>query len=657
MIASLQGRMRLFLLAFFLLVLTSVVATFVSIEAQKKDALVINLAGRQRMLVQQMTKDVLEIGRHGEQEDVADLQEASHTFAQTLDAFLNGGQVSYPSGSTVHVPATTQPDIRLALQQVQTTWNTVRAYLEVLTTEEPASPSFQAATQQFELLAPGLLQQADNVVQRYGSASEQKVGRLRWIQGAFFVSALLLLLGGSLVTQKSVVHPLHALGQVAERIGQGDLDTPVAVGGPQEFQSLARNFDTMRAQLKTSQEELQAWAKELEVRVAQRTQELAVLYEVSQGISSRLDIKYVLRSVTENARDLLNADVSFLCLLDDDGRALNLQAVSAPQEAVTGTTMVVQESMAGEVLAGKGAVRSGIDICTGGCGMIADPFRDSHLAAPLRVGGQVIGALCVGRATENGFSRDAARLLTKLAESAAIALENARLYAKAERVAALEERQRIAADIHDGLAQTLSYVGLKADRAMELLEMGYGKESVEEYRQIRDAVVRATQEVRRSIANLQETSLPRQALQDCLAEMVDKLNDDDGPPVDLAIAPRDPLYLARRDAEQVLRVAQEALLNARRHAQAGHLAIHLERQGNEMALTVEDDGRGFDPKAALAEGNQHFGLRVMRARANRIGGKITVDSTPEKGTRVILTWPLETKTDTGDLHPIVSRRS
>jgi len=641
--------MRLFLLAFFLLVLTSVVATFVSIEAQKKDALVINLAGRQRMLVQEMTKDVLEIGRHGGQEDVADLQEASHTFAQTLDAFLNGGQVSYPSGIIVRVPATTQPDIRSALQQIYATWDTARTYLEVVTVEDPASPSFQAATKQIERLAPGLLQQADDIVQRYGSASEQKIRRLRWIQGAFFVSALLLLLGGSLVTQKSVVYPLHALELVAERIGQGDLDTPVAVGGPQEFQFLARNFDAMRAQLKASQEELQAWAKELEVRVAHRTQELAVLYEVSQGISSRLDIKHVLRSVTENARDLLNADVSFLCLLDDEGHALNLQAISAPQEAVTGTTMSVQESLAGEVLAGKEAVRTGIDVCMGGCGMIADPFRDSHLAAPLRVGGQVIGALCVGKAAENGFSRDTARLLTKLAESAAIALENARLYAQAERVAALEERQRIAADIHDGLAQTLSYVGLKADRAVELVESGRGKESVEEYQQIRDAVARATQEVRRSIANLQETSLPRQALQDCLAEMVDKFNHDDGPPVYLAITSQEPLYLARGDAEQVLRVAQEALLNARRHAQADHLAIHLERQGNEMALTVEDDGCGFDPQAALADGNQHFGLRVMRARANRIGGRIAIDSTPEKGTRVILAWPLKTRVGAGSL--------
>ncbi len=91
---------------------------------------------------------------------------------------------------------------------------------------------------------------------------------------------------------------------------------------------------------------------------------------------------------------------------------------------------------------------------------MAAPYRTSHIAAPLKIEQQVIGALCVGSKSQNEFSEEATNALTKLANVAAVALQNARLYNQAERLATSEERQRIAAEMHDGLAQTLSYTKL-----------------------------------------------------------------------------------------------------------------------------------------------------------------------------------------------------
>jgi signal transduction histidine kinase len=89
-----------------------------------------------------------------------------------------------------------------------------------------------------------------------------------------------------------------------------------------------------------------------------------------------------------------------------------------------------------------------------------------------------------------------------------------------------------------------------------------------------------------------------------------------------------------------LRVVGEAVLNARRHAGAGRVGVRLEQANGEASVTIEDDGRGFDPAAPLA-GSQHFGMSIMRARAERLGGRLAVKSAPGQGTRVTLTWPLE----------------
>lgn len=635
--------MGLLFLAFFLLVSISVAATFWAIEAQKKDAVIINLAGRQRMLIQQMTNEALRIEKDGDGEQAhrVALHEAADTFDQTLQAFINGGQAPYLPDRTVAVPTAHSPDILTGLYQVQRTWDTFRRHLDLISTADPASPGFMTALQTLERLSPELVQQADDVVRLYETASSQKIARLRWIQVAFSVSALSLLAVGFLVTLTSVVRPLRALGSITERIGRGDLSTPVSVPAPREIARLAHSFDAMQALLKASQEELIAWTEELEARVDQRTRELAALHEVSREISSHLDIKHVLRSVTDKARELLGGDVGALCLLEEPGQLLTLGALSGPQEALAGTHAPVQCLPVARVLAGGRAVPCGVDDCAGSCGILAVPFRGSHLAAPLRIGNQVIGALCVGSSKAGLFSKEAADLLTKLADSAAIALENARLYEQAERVAMLEERQRIAAEMHDGLAQTLNYLKLKAEQTAKSLEAGHGEEAMGELRYMQSAIAQASQEARWSIANLQEGPQLPQTLQDRLAEAAGEFARNGGPPIDLVIKHQAPLLLPPGETEQVLGVVGEALQNAHRHAEAERITACLEWQDGQVTIAVEDDGQGFDPKALAMNGGGHFGLSIMRARAARIGGRLSIHSVVGQGTRVSLTWPVD----------------
>lgn len=625
---SLRSKLGLLFVSFLSLVTISVAVTAWVIDDQQADALVINLAGRQRMLIQQITREALLSER--QPDGVAHLpvmREAAGRFDRTLHALLDGGPAPYLPGEQVTLPAADEATIRRELGAIADAWAVFAGHLATIESASAGSPARQTALDAVERLAPELAERTDRVVRLYEDESTRKIARLRWIQAGFFAGAVALLAAGLVTVRRSVILPLGALARAARRIGQGNLDDPVAVRGPRELAALAQSFEAMRGQLKAGHDDL-------ELRVRQRTRELTALYDVIREISARLEIDHVLHSVTAKARDLIDSDVAFLCLLDDEGRSLSLKSHEGPPDAVCGTCVLARRSVAGRVLDHGGAL-----ICdVPGCRNIAPHYRASHMAAPLHAGDRVIGALCVGSARRAQYSADQARLLTELANSTAIALDNARLYEQAERLAALEERQRIAAEMHDGLAQTLSYLQIKTGQVADLLAQDALAEVAPHLDQIAAALDRAGLDVRRSIASLQaEIELP-QALQGRLGDLVAELAAVGGPPADL-IAPDQPVVVPPDEASQVLRITQEALHNARRHAGAARITVRLDRDGTRHRITVRDDGCGFDPAEAALNGKGHFGLSIMRARASRLGGDLAIRTAPGAGTEVILTWP------------------
>ncbi len=638
MFKSIRSALGLLFFLFVLLVTVTVAATFWGLNAQKQDALVINLAGRQRMLVQQMARLALEI-QSGETDDIPELQASMETFAATLNAFFAGGNVPYRPERTVYVAATQDPLIWEQLSRVQGTWVPFQQALYRLMETEPGSPAFNQALEQVRALAPVLVEQCDAAVRLYESASTRKVERLRWIQGVFLATALLLLLMGMWMVRRVLLAPLARLSAAAARIGQGDLTTPVQVKGPQEIRALAEAFEHMRAQLRTSQETLLKWGQELEWRVAQRTRELEALHRVSREISSRLDLDHVLRTITEKARELLDGEVAILCLLTDDGRFLQLQSLSGPVEAVRAhqspsydaqTAMLLHSDTA--LLCDSGQCESTCHTCR----ILDHHYRVSHLVAPLQVRERVIGTLCVGSSARRQFDAEDVDLLTRLANSAAIALENARLYAQAERLAALEERQRIAAEMHDGLAQTLSSIRLLGERSIEMLKEGRAEEARRVLENLRAAAASAIREVRRAITSLQQDTPLPQALQDELQALAARYQKQTSAQILLRAPDLPPVKLPEDRLQQVLRVAEEALRNAVRHSQATQIILELVEEDQGYRLTVQDNGKGFDPEQIP---RNHFGLQIMQARAAHLDGHLIVDTGPGRGTRVTLSWP------------------
>ena len=640
-INTVQGRLGLLFLAFFSLLTVAVGVTMWGLTSQKRDALAINLAGRQRMLVQQMTREAVEI-EMGERELHAQvLSDAIQTYDQTLSALQNGGPAPYLPGRTALVPPAREDTLRGQLDQVHTTWLEFRSALEALLAHPPESSEFQSALQNTMRLSPQLVDQSDMAVRLYEAAFTQKVIRLRLTQLVFFISALVLLAAGSFIVRRSVIEPLKELGNAAERIGSGDLSTPVKTPGAREIRLLAENFEAMRARLESAQAESLAWTDTLEQRVAQRTQELEALYSVSREISSQLDINHVLRSVTQKTQEQLGCDVVFLCLLEQQGQVMSLRATQGPESAICQTTSPVQNPTVDRILTGDEALRCSDLGCQGYCEILAAPYRTSHLAAPLKIGRQVIGALCVGCTKPGVVTDEAMNTLTKLANVTAVALQNARLYEQTERAATLEERQRIAAEMHDGLAQTLSYLQIIIDQAITQVEKDQEDQAVQTLDRAQNALNRANEDTRKVIASMQEQDPLEDTLQEQLSLLAEEFSKGKIP-IKWVSAIQVPVALPRQKMEQVIRVAREALLNAQRHSQARHIQIGLEQTVDQWVVTIEDDGQGFDPDQLQPENSpNHFGLNIMRARAARVCGKVEIHSRPGAGACVRLSWPIK----------------
>lgn len=635
-----QGKLGLLFWAFFALVIVAVSVTFWSLESQQQDALTINLAGRQRMLAQQMARQALEMSLGDREATVVALNESIQIFDQTLVALQNGGAAPYLPGRTVDVQAARDDSVRDQLARIHQTWLLYQDNLENILNSDPASPAFLAASESTRALSAQLLEQSDGAVRLYEQISNQKLSRLRWIQAIFLVCALILLGSGGWIVRRSILYPVQQLQAVAERIGQGNLDTPVEVAGPGEVRSLAENLESMRGQLKGSQAELLAWTESLEQRVSQRTRELEALHTVSQEITSRLDIQSVLGSITHKTRDLLNTEVVFLCLLDESGQTMHLQATNNGVTAIQNRSASVDNPTVDKVLSGEQALRCDEQGCHCSCTILAPAYHASHVAAPLKIGEKVIGALCVGSTQPGSLPDDALEVLTKLANVAAVALENARLYEQAERAAALEERQRIAAEMHDGLAQTLSYLKLAVDQAALKVENQQNEQAAGILEQVHSSLDLAVDDTRRAIASLQEQGPLYSSLQDRLDQMAADFSTV-SMPVHWNCTLETPLLLDQQHMEHVLRVVREALLNAQKHSQATQVTIALEQNvTGELCVRVEDDGVGFDPQPASREDERrHFGLNIMQARAARIGGRFELQAAPNAGTHICLSWP------------------
>jgi PAS domain S-box-containing protein len=224
--------------------------------------------------------------------------------------------------------------------------------------------------------------------------------------------------------------------------------------------------------------------------------------------------------------------------------------------------------------------------------------------------------------------------LGALANQAAVAIANGQLYAAARETAALQERQRLARELHDSVSQVLFSIGLAAATAQKALTAGDAGRATPAVDYIGTLAATGTVEMRALLFELRPEALAEEGLVAALTKQAAALEARHGLVVELALGEEPDISLDAKEA--LYRIAQEGTHNTVKHARAGVVRLRLGRDAAGLCLEVSDDGAGFNPTAAFPG---HLGQHSMRERAERLGGTLTVTSAPGQGTRIVVRLP------------------
>ncbi|MDP2727579.1 MAG: GAF domain-containing protein, partial [Dehalococcoidia bacterium] len=370
-----------------------------------------------------------------------------------------------------------------------------------------------------------------------------------------------------------------------------------------------------------------------------RHQQAQALYQLGMEVSTLLDLDTVLVSVVEKAQELLDADLVALALWDDQAQEMVTRASRGFRTDPARQTRqrLWQDLNRRVVLAGE-PVQEAYHQVEEPDSIVRVEGDIAHLAVPLKAGKKVIGVLHGAYRRHHTFPQEDIELFASLANQAAIAVENTGLYAQVQNLAVLEERDRLAREMHDSLAQVLGFISVKAAATQDLLETKRVAQARHELRQIEKASQEAYVDVREAILGLRASVVLGGGLSRTLKEYLHKFSSQNSIKAELISNQEKNPNLTPAIEVQLIRIIQEALTNVRKHAMARRVWVRLQANDGEAEIQIEDDGQGFDLSQVLQREGR-YGLHTMQERAESVGGKLTIETAPGQGTKVIISLP------------------
>ncbi len=401
----------------------------------------------------------------------------------------------------------------------------------------------------------------------------------------------------------------------------------------------------------------------LNQRVEARTREQSALLEISHVLASTLELQPGL--ILEHLRGIIEYTHAGLFGLTDS--TLTALAVRGPQQLEGAAAFQVHlegpeilEALfnghrpirIADIRGGEPTAEFLRSLLTGDAAELLEGMR-AWMWVPLAVRGRILGGLAIAHAQPDHFTPHHAALALSMADQVAMTMVNAELYEQARALAALQERQRLAQNLHDAVNQSLFSAGLIAEVLPRLWDLDpvEARQSLEDLRRLTRG---AMAEMRELLAELRPSVLTDSSLGDLLRQLANAFTGRTNVPASVTIAAEH--VLPARIQLALYRVCQEALSNVVKHAKASHVAIDLHYEAisaqpssplehpaapEEMVarlveMRIRDDGRGFDRTQPATSG--HYGLAMMHEQAEAAGARLSVTSQPGHGTEIIVRW-------------------
>lgn len=380
-----------------------------------------------------------------------------------------------------------------------------------------------------------------------------------------------------------------------------------------------------------------------EEEIVQRNRELAALNAVGEVLSRSPKVGDVLPRALDAILEAIGAEAAEILLRDEDTgemvlwvhRGLFAEAFRhvvrfGPGEGIPGRVAASGQPLVVRDLArDPGFIRREV---------VAKGFR-AFASVPLTAKDRVVGVLDVATFNPRRPTPEDMRLLTAVGHQLGMAIENFRLSEQLQVMAVVNERQRLAREMHDSLAQSLGYLHLRLADAQRRLarETAPGAAELGELKRVaRDAY----EEVRQAIFGLRTMVSRRLGMIPTLTEYLHDWSRQTGIAVDLKIGDDEASRFSPGVEVQLIRIVQEALANVRKHSAAARVVVSIKPEGEFARVMIQDDGRGFDPLTMVREKRHCFGLETMRERAEAVGGELVVSSVHGQGTTVEARLPL-----------------
>jgi signal transduction histidine kinase len=358
------------------------------------------------------------------------------------------------------------------------------------------------------------------------------------------------------------------------------------------------------------------------------------------AIAAERSVESILQRLVEAARELVDAEYAALGVPDGEGGFAQFLTAGMSDELVDSLGPLPRtHGLLGAMLETAEPYRIDDvqrDPRFRGWWPSRHPDMRSFLGVPIVARSGIVGAFYLTDKRGAGeFSAADQELIETFAAHAAVAIQNARLYERSRELSIVEERNRLARELHDSVTQRLFALRLTGEAVAGLLERDPAAARAQLER-LHELSGEAIEELRTVILALRPAAIEAEGLAATLAKHVDLLRRAYG--IEIALDTAGRVELSAAAASEVLRIAQEALQNALRHAGAGRIAVRLEAADGHVVLSVADDGEGFDANAPAVRARR-LGLTSMEERARDLGGRLEIDSEPGRGTTIRLAVP------------------
>ncbi len=365
------------------------------------------------------------------------------------------------------------------------------------------------------------------------------------------------------------------------------------------------------------------------------------LVSTSRRIAELDHVDDILLQIVGNTQQLLRAHFVGIAIINEKSSALELKcyASDGKTELISGEPMEIRNPEIVEAVRSSASYRSQKNDQAGQfLGVCVDPSHVAHAVAavPLRLENTTIGALWAARHEPEDFSETDMIWLDTVADQVVIAIQHGLMTSRLQSLSIVEERSRIAREMHDGLAQVLGYLNLEIQTLGSLLQQGKTEQLQAELKQMRQAVSVANADVRENILSLRTTLAEDKTLISAVGEYLEEFGFQTGIETSFGneLTAGD-LELSSVAEVQLVCILQEALANVRKHASASKVEVriseHSQGAAKQVLLRIADNGAGFRPSGPR---RRSFGLQTMRERAESVGGRLLIESAEHKGTEI-----------------------